>query len=338
MEQVEAATGSVMVVKLYFSMMVLFGSFFAMSIITAVIIAEFQKTSIIEQKTGSNADGKAQKAFFKRLNRKPAFIRAKRFFTSKWGYQRPLRRLVTHNWFAQFITGCIVLNTATMAVVHHGMDPNILAILDTCNLALSLIFTFELVLKVTGLGILEYFGDKFNWFDAFIVVIGLVEMASSNGSLSVLRTFRLMRVLRSLKILRAYKRMRVLMENIVMGLSAMTDFLLVLLLFLFIFSVLGMQLFGGGAGFAGSRKNFDNMWDSFLLVFEMLTANDWYRVMWMAMEGAGPVASVYFMLWMLLGHFILLDLFLAILVYNFSCETSDEKLERLEQERWGSAG
>lgn len=333
MEQLEAATGDAVTVNLYFTSLVMIGSVFAMSIITAVVIATFQKTAIMEGKTGSSADNKARKAFFRRLNRKPTYIRLKRFFMSRWGYQRPLRALVTHDRFARFITGCIVLNTATMAIEYHGMDPDILNTLDLCNMVLTLVFFLEMVLKIAGLGIVEYFGDRFNWFDAFIAIVGVIELASSSSSMSVLRAFRLMRVLRSLKILRSYKRMRVLMEKIGAGLSSVIDFLLVLALFLFIFSVLGMQLFGGSSAFHGSRKNFDNLWDSFLVIFEMLTASDWYVVMWRAMEGAGPIASVYFMLWIFIGHYILLDLFLAILVYNFSCESSDEQLERLEQER-----
>jgi len=63
-------------------------------------------------------------------------------------------------------------------------------------------------------------------------------LLSGDSTLSVLRTFRLMRVLRTLKILRANKGIKALMENIVRGLSALADFLLVLALFLFIFAVL----------------------------------------------------------------------------------------------------
>ena len=55
------------------------------------------------------------------------------------------------------------------------------------------------------------------------------------------------------------KGLRKLMETIVKGFSALTDFLMVLVLFVFIFAVLGMQMFGGNTGFQGSRKNFDSM-------------------------------------------------------------------------------
>ena len=126
--------------------------------------------------------------------------------------------------------------------------------------------------------------------------------------------------------------MRVLMENVARGVGAMRDFLLVLFLFLFIFTILGMQLFGGSDGFAGERKNFDSFWNSFLIVFEVLTASDWQKVMWRAMRGTGASASAFFVAWIFVGHFIFLDLLLAILTFNFSRETEDERLEREERE------
>ena len=74
------------------------------------------------------------------------------------------------------------------------------------------------------------------------------------------------------------------------------------------------------------------MWDSFLCVFEMLTGANWFTLMWNAMKGAGPLVSAYFIFWMLLGNFILLNLFLAILIENFAAETSEEKAAREEAE------
>ena len=212
------------------------------------------------------------------------------------------------------------------------MDKGLYDSLQQINLLLTLAFALEMVLKVLGLGALSYCSDRMNLFDATIVIVSIVEMLSSQSSMSVLRAFRLVRVLRSVKFLRQYKRMRQLMENISRGISGMVDFLLLTLLFVFIFSVLGMQIFGGGEGFAGERKNFDSFGNSFLLVFEMLTGSDWYYAMWNGMDGEGKWASLYFVVWMLLGHFIILDLLLANMVFNFSLESEDERLERLEKE------
>ena len=147
---------------------------------------------------------------------------------------------------------------------------------------------------------IDYFGDKFNVFDFVIVIVGILEMALQNGGLTVLRAFRLVRVLRSIRILRTYKRMKVLMENVAKGLGTMFWFSAVLLLFVFIFSVLGMQLFGGTAGFEDARNNFDDLGSASLAVFSMLTADGWHLTMWRGMSGAGSATALYFVSWMVL--------------------------------------
>ena len=332
-DKLEAATGNPDLVKVFFVAAVFIGGFFAMTLITSVLIAEFHKTSVLERKTGTAQDGKVARRMKRRLNRKPWFIRAKRFLKSEWFYQKPLKALVTNRWFDRFVTLLIVANTVTLASEYHGMDQNLFDLLQQINVMLTLAFALEMVLKVLGLGVLAYCSDRMNLFDAAIVIVSIVEMLSSQSSMSVLRAFRLVRVLRSVKFLRQYKRMRQLMENISRGLRGMLDFLLLAFLFVFIFSVLGMQIFGGGDGFAGQRKNFDSFGNSFLLVFEMLTGSDWYTAMWNGMDSEGKWAAFFFVAWMLLGHFIILDLLLANMVFNFSLETEDERLEREEKER-----
>ena len=328
MEQLEDATGNAVVAKLFFTL-VAFGSLQGHSS-TGVIAAEYAKVRCSKKRRGRGGV-KEMRLMFRRLNRTP--VRQDEAF---------LRRAVDvpatassaggHPRFDTFVTLLILVSTAAMAAEHHGMDPEHASLLETAYTLLSLAFALEMVLKLIGLGVVEYSSDRFNRFDAFIVVVGLVELAGAGAGISALRALRLLRVLRSLKILRRFRRMRVLMENVARGVGAMRDFLLVLFLFLFIFTILGMQLFGGSDGFAGERKNFDSFWNSFLIVFEVLTASDWQKVMWRAMRGTGAAGRCAFRRWIFVGHFIFLDLLLAILTFNFSRETEDERLEREERE------
>ena len=63
-------------------------------------------------------------------------------------------------------------------------------------------FLFELIVKLGGIGRHNYFKDKFNWFDAAIVLVSALDIAlvhltssdSSSGALTAFRIFRLVRV------------------------------------------------------------------------------------------------------------------------------------------------
>ena len=100
--------------------------------------------------------------------------------------------------------------------------------LQTINLVLTIIFTLELILKHTALGLLGYWSDPYNDLDGFIVIASLVDLglqysgighSHGGGGVSSLRILRLLRVLRSLKLLRQVEGLNKIM-NIVLKVSS----------------------------------------------------------------------------------------------------------------------
>lgn len=105
-----------------------------------------------------------------------------------------------------------------------------------------------------------------------------------------------------------------------------------LFLFIFIFMLLGMQMFGGQMNYQDGlpRGNFDDPAIAFLVVFQVLTMENWQTILYDLMRGDIDkiLASVYLIAWIFIGNFILLNLFLAILLDSFIEE--DEEPEPLE--------
>ena len=110
---------------------------------------------------------------------------------------RCLGTLVRHRYFERLMLLAIILNTVVLASYYHDMPAEHERVNEYINLALSGLFTVEMVLKLAGLSIYAYFSDRWNAFDGFIVVTSLVEFIMSYGgveggaNVSVLRTFRL---------------------------------------------------------------------------------------------------------------------------------------------------
>ena len=75
------------------------------------------------------------------------------------------------------------------------------------------------------------------------------------------------------------------------------------------------------------RHNFDDIFWAFVTIFQVLTGEDWNRVMYDGMRTTGGIASVYFILLVVIGNYIVLNLFLAILLDNFSGLDVDEEEE-----------
>ena len=226
---------------------------------------------------------------------------------------------------------CILLNAAALSIDHARLSQDVERALTIVNLVFTIIFAIEMLIKLVGLGPKDYVKDRFNVFDAIIVTLGFIEFSigSSNSSLTALRTARIFRVL---KLVRYFESMCKILDVVSRSLSSFGYIALLLLLFCFIYSVLGMQLFGGmwkdkGPDFEKPRNHFDSLHWSFVTVFQILAGEAWNEIMTLYVGEKGAEYALYFVSWVIIGQFILLNLFLAVLLENFS-ESSDDDEER----------
>ena len=258
------------------------------------------------------------------------------FMRREFIYQRWLQMFVKHKYFENGITSAIVVNTIILAVHFRGMGSEMETAVNNLNYLLLSVFVFELVMKVLAFGILGYSKDRYNLFDATVVTAGLIELAYRNSSLAVARAFRLLRVMRTTRLITRNKNMRRLIDTTMESFSAILNFCGVLFVFVFVFTVLGMQLFGGRDEFWDARPNFNTFGDSFLSVFEILTGSHWYKLMLVAMSGSyGAPAALFFICWSFIGSFVLLNLIAAMLIDTFSrtMRAKELELERLREEK-----
>jgi len=134
--------------------------------------------------------------------------------------------------------------------------------------------------------------------------------------------------------------MNKLMSKFVKTIGDVGNVSALMLLLIYIFVLLGMQIFAnrlsfdelgfpipiGADGWKESevpRSNFDSFLWSFVTIFQVLTGEDWNAVLYDCWRAAGPVAWLYFFFLLVIGMFVVLNLFLAILLSNFSGNDGD---------------
>uniref|UniRef100_A0A8B9TFK0 Sodium channel protein n=1 Tax=Anas platyrhynchos TaxID=8839 RepID=A0A8B9TFK0_ANAPL len=225
------------------------------------------------------------------------------------------------------ITICIVLNTLFMAMEHHPMTPEFEHVLSVGNLVFTGIFTAEMFLKLIAMDPYYYFQEGWNIFDGFIVSLSLMELGLANvEGLSVLRSFRLLRVF---KLAKSWPTLNMLIKIIGNSVGALGNLTLVLAIIVFIFAVVGMQLFGKSYKECVCKINpecelprwhMHDFFHSFLIVFRVL-CGEWIETMWDCMEVAGQaMCLIVFMMVMVIGNLVVLNLFLALLLSSFSAD------------------
>ncbi|XP_068565531.1 voltage-dependent T-type calcium channel subunit alpha-1I-like [Cebidichthys violaceus] len=233
--------------------------------------------------------------------------------------------IVESKYFNRGIMIAILINTISMGIEHHEQPDELTNVLEICNIVFTSMFSLEMILKLTAFGSFSYLRNPYNVFDGIIVIISVCEIVGqSDGGLSVLRTFRLLRVLKLVRFMPALRRQLVVLMK---TMDNVATFCMLLMLFIFIFSILGMHIFGCKFSLktetgdtVPDRKNFDSLLWAIVTVFQILTQEDWNTVLYNGMAATSPLAALYFVALMTFGNYVLFNLLVAILVEGFQAE------------------
>lgn len=225
-----------------------------------------------------------------------------------------------------------------------------------------------MILKLIGLGFYNYRQDGYNIFDAVIVIISLIDWTLSRipglNAGSALNAFRALRLLRMMKLSKSWKALGEILRKTIKSLKDISNFSMLLFLFMYIFALLGMELFSNIALVDGDdnlvvgddvlvlyasdefytfpRDNFNHVGWALTSVFIVIIGEDWNWSMYQWVRAYGHdssvsyhIAIIFFVLLMIMGNIVLFSLFTAILLSNF--EGGDEEEEEEEEEEEAAA-
>lgn len=268
-----------------------------------------------------------------------------------WALRDACCWIATRHWFDRCVMICIVFNTIVLLSEHDGQSGMQTKFACLANRWLTCFFVFEMVIRMLGT---KYIFDpddgKFNLFVAFITVGSvtdlIVESTVGRGSCGfghnrefaggdnkdanmviVIRTsrvLRLVRIFRSLRIVRRWKSMSHILSAVVRSGPGLVNFSCLLSIFLWVYALAGMQMYAGRLTFSEGpsyivrpRTNFDSLGSAILTVFIVVSGENWDEVLDLAFRANGYIGLVFIVSMYLIGNFIVLNIFLAILLSNF---------------------
>ncbi|XP_071506824.1 voltage-dependent calcium channel type A subunit alpha-1-like isoform X3 [Diadema antillarum] len=320
--------------------------FFFLNIFVALIIITFQEQGDQDFFDGDIDKNQKQCIEFC-INAKPV----DRFMPSnKNSIKFKVWKLVVSSGFEYFIMSLITLNTCTLMMKYYKQPPIYTDILKYLNIAFTVLFTIEAVLKLIAFGPRNYFKEGWNTFD-FITVVGSIadviisEVGEGFINLSVLRLFRAARLI---KLLRQGSSIRILLWTFIQSFKALPWVCLLIWMLFFIYAIIGMQIFGNiapddeGDSQITRHNNFAHFFMSLVLLFRCATGEAWQSIMMSCLPGApcasptgGPVTKfdcgstfsyIYFVSFSFLCSFLMLNLFVAVIMDNFDYLTRDASI------------
>ncbi|XP_076342693.1 voltage-dependent calcium channel type A subunit alpha-1-like isoform X3 [Tachypleus tridentatus] len=316
--------------------------FFFVNIFVALIIITFQEQGEKELEEG-DLDKNQKSCIDFALQAKPL----QRYMPkNKDSIKYKLWKLVVSTGFEYFIMVLIVLNTLLLMMKFYNQNNLLKNILHYMNAAFTAFFTVECLLKLAAFGVRNYFRDGWNTFD-FITVVGSVvdalvmEIGVNFFNVGFLRLFRAARLI---KLLRQGYTIRILLWTFIQSFKALPYVCLLIAMLFFIYAIIGMQVFGNIALNPETsiirHNNFRSFFQGLMLLFRCATGEAWQAIMLSCIKGrpcdprssksgdecGSNIAYVYFVSFIFLCSFLMLNLFVAVIMDNFDYLTRDSSI------------
>uniref|UniRef100_A0A669E9C0 Voltage-dependent P/Q-type calcium channel subunit alpha-1A n=1 Tax=Oreochromis niloticus TaxID=8128 RepID=A0A669E9C0_ORENI len=265
---------------------------------------------------------------------------------NKLSFQYRMWQFVVSPPFEYSIMALIALNTIVLMMKFEGASMVYNNVLKNLNIVFTTFFFLESVLKIIAFGPLNYFRDAWNIFD-FVSVLGSItdilvtEFGNNAFSLSFLRLFRAARLI---KLLRQGETIRILLWTFVQSFKALPYVCLLIAMLFFIYAIIGMQLFGNlkltEDDGINEHNNFRTFFMALMLLFRSATGEAWQEIMLACLdkkecdpesgndkkECGSTFAYTYFVSFIFLCSFLMLNLFVAVIMDNFEYLTRDSSI------------
>lgn len=231
------------------------------------------------------------------------------------------RHIVDSRWFEPFMIGLIIVNAVLIGLeTSREIATRYDRWLHIGNDLILGVFIVEAALKITAVAPRWrlYFGSGWNLFDLSVIVFSLIPATDEFALVA-----RLVRILRVLRLISAVPQLRLIIATLVRSIPSMGHVIMLMSIIFYIYAVTGFHLFG-----QGDAEHWGTLGAALLTLFQMVTLEGWVEVMEAAME-VTPWAWIFFVSFILVGTFVVLNLFIAVVINNLE-QSKVEQLAELD--------
>ena len=263
---------------LYFILFIILASFFFINVFVSVVIENFEQVK--EELDRSAFMTKEQRAWLDAVKKAARTTVSLEDDVPEDKVQLAFYNFVQHKYFDQFIMYCILLNAFIMTLQFYGQPDWATTAHMIVNYVFAGIFFIEMVLKLIGLSA-GYFKNSWNCFDFAIVLFRILNIVLELAKIDIGMDLTILRVLRAFRLVKNFKTLQRIMFTLLNAIMSMWNIVLLLVMLLFVYGVMGMNLYGDlpqKGEFLNAHANFDTFGRSFITLFRMTTGESWNAI------------------------------------------------------------
>jgi voltage-gated sodium channel len=252
--------------------------------------------------------------------------------------------IIESPYFSNFIIVIILFTSILVGVQldqNSQLSPESLKLMDAFQNFIFAVFALEVLLRMAAeeFNLLEYFSNVWNIFD--FTVVALTEIPGAGARLVVI--LRLVRMLRVLKLVKSLPQLAVIVNALLIGLSSISYVGVLMFMLYYVFAIFGVLIFNHNDPF-----HFSTLHMALFTLFDIATLNNWGQIMFTAIYGCDkypafhqcnhPVAfgaggAAYFCVFIVIGSFVMLTLFVGVVTTSMEEATKIQTLERAMESR-----
>lgn len=227
-----------------------------------------------------------------------------------------IARLVESAGFRHAITALILINAAILGLLTYDLPDRVAVVLRWIDQAIIAVFVIEILLKLS-VQRLSFFRSGWNWFDFTVVALSVIPDA---GAFTVLRSLRVLRLFRLFSVV---PEMRRVVEALGKAIPGMGAIILVLSVIFYVGAVMGSKLFSGT-----HPQFFADIGASAFTLFQVMTLESWSMGVARPVIAEHPFAWIFFVGFIVLTSFAVLNLFIAVIVDSMQSKHFDAEDQR----------
>lgn len=226
-------------------------------------------------------------------------------------------KIVQNSLLGLILINAVILGLETSKAIMSSIG-EMLILLDRIILG---IFVIEITLRLF-VHRLSFFKDGWSIFDFIVISIALLP---SSGPFAVLRALRVLRILRVLSFVPS---MRKIVGALIQSLNGMISIALVLALIYYVSAVMATKLFGDSF-----PDWFGSLGSSLYTLFQIMTLESWSMGISRPVMQEFPFAWAFFVPFILIATFTMLNLFIAVIVNAVQTINEEENKQSLKEEK-----